>query len=131
MINGKDKQDESISAFRKISDEDIQRMLASDHLEDLLLLSLRVGEYFQKWKKAQDICIHLATHPNEEVRVNAALGLAYIARTKGKLEKHMVKPVLLELLDNCIAFRWRIIDSLEDINFYLDWHIGEKALRNK
>lgn len=47
MINGKDKQDESISAFRKKSDEDIQRMLASDHLEDLLLLPLRVGEYFQ------------------------------------------------------------------------------------
>ena len=89
---------------------------------------MSVGEYHPDWKFAQDLCIRLSEHENEKVRANAVLGLAYIARTKGRLEKHLVKPILLRELKNCADLRWRIIDSIEDINLFMKWDIGKIAL---
>ncbi|MGM0123270.1 hypothetical protein IGI37_000636 [Enterococcus sp. AZ194] len=97
--------------LQTISEEEIQIILASGSLEELLLLPLRVGEFLSDWKKVQDICLHLA---------NAALGLAYVVRNKRRLEKHRVKPVMLGLLNNCPTNRGRIIDSIEDMNDYLE-----------
>ena len=56
------------------------------------------------------------------------MGLAYIARTKGRLEKHLVKPLIIKELRENDEFRWRILDSIEDINSFLDWHLAEKAV---
>lgn len=103
-------------------------IIASGNINELALLPLSVGEHFTDWKAAQDICITLADHADEIVRGNAALGLAYIARTKGRLEKHLVKPILLRLLKNCGEYRWRVVDAIEDINLYMGWQLGEKAL---
>ncbi len=114
--------------LQKLHNEEIQAILESGSIEELVLLPLSVGEHHSSWKEAQDICVELTNHSDERVRANAALGLAYIARTHGKLEKHIVKPVLLKLLNECQEYRWRIIDSIEDINIYMKWHIGEKAI---
>lgn len=84
-----------------LSNEEIAKIFQSGTLEELIILPLSVGEYHPNWKYAQDICVSLANHSNENIRANAALGLAYTARTKGKLEKHIVKPILLKLLDDC------------------------------
>lgn len=102
--------------------------MASGSKEERLLLPLRVGEYCHDWKKSQDICLSLIDDDEEAVRANAALGLAYVARTKGRLEKHRVKPALLMLLKTSQEYRWRIIDAIEDINMFLDWKIGQKAV---
>jgi hypothetical protein len=56
------------------------------------------------------------------------LGFAYIARKKGELEKHIVKPIILNELRSNEEFNWRIIDALEDINLFLKWKIGTKSL---
>ncbi|MBL1223625.1 HEAT repeat domain-containing protein [Enterococcus sp. BWR-S5] len=115
--------------LEEISEKESKRILASGTVEERMLLPLRVGEYSTDWKQAQDCCLSLMDDPDERVRANAALGLAYVARTKGKLEKHKVKPILLQLLRECDAYRWRIIDSIEDINLYLGWKIGIKAMK--
>ncbi len=107
---------------------EINRIMVSGTIDELIVLPLTVGEYSEDWKAAQDICIQLAEHKDERVRANAALGLAYIARTKRKLDKHLVKPVLLKLLRECTNQKWRIVDSIEDINLYLNWHMAEKHL---
>lgn len=80
------------------------------------------------WKQAQTICIRSFESDDLRVRANAALGLAYIARTKGQLEKHLVKPLLVKELRENIEYRWRIIDAITDINYYLGWRLEEKAL---
>jgi len=77
------------------------------------------------WKSAQTICIKSFDSDDQRVRANAALGLAYIARTKGKLEKHLVKPLLVKELRENIENRWRIIDAITDINSYLGWHLED------
>ncbi len=100
-----------------------------DDTEDCLLLPLSVGAYWNNWKEAQTVCIRLFAHTNPAVRANAALGLAYIARNHGKLDKHIVKPYLLQELRQNEPYRWRILDALQDIHVFLDWHIAEKAMQ--
>ncbi|AFY74517.1 hypothetical protein Syn7502_02546 [Synechococcus sp. PCC 7502] len=100
----------------------------SEVTEELLVLPLAVGENFPDWKYAQDICLRLAEHNNNQIRANACLGLAYIARTKGKLEKHLVKPILLRELRSQTEWRWRVEDAIQDINIYLQWHLAFKHL---
>ncbi|WP_055075627.1 hypothetical protein [Pseudanabaena sp. 'Roaring Creek'] len=106
--------------------EEIEKLLNSGTMEEILVLSLAVGENFPDWKYAQDLCLLLAEHPSDKVRANACLGLAYIARTKQRLEKHLVKPILLRELRSQTEFRWRIEDAIKDINRYLKWHLAHK-----
>lgn len=109
--------------------EEVKEILQSNDMDALITLPLSLGEYESDWKFAQDTCIKLAQHEDERVRANAALGLAYVARTKGKLEKNLVKPVLLQLLNNCEEYQWRVIDAINDINLYMNWRIGKKAIQ--
>lgn len=112
----------------EIDDKKIERIIQSGSIDELMILPLSIGEYHVSWKRAQDICVELSNHNDEKVRANSALGIAYIARTKGKLEKHIVKPMLLKLLDNCSEHRWRVIDAIKDVNAFMKWNIGEKAI---
>ena len=119
--------------YRPLEDityEEALRILESGTLEERILLPLRAGETMVDWKQAQTICIKSFESDDSRVRANAALGLAYIARTKGQLEKHLVKPLLVKERRENIENRWRIIDAITDINYYLGWHLEEKALNN-
>jgi hypothetical protein len=112
----------------EFDEEEVEKILQFGSIEELMILPLSIGEYHMNWKKAQDICVELSNNNDERVRANSALGIAYIARTKGKLEKHIVKPVLLKLLNNCSEYRGRVIDSIQDVNIFMNWTIGEKAI---
>ena len=104
----------------------IAAILATGSIADLELLSIAVGEDFPDWKYAQDICLQLAEHPTDNVRANACLGLGYIARNHRKLEKHLVKPVLLRELRTQTEYRGKIEDAIADINSYLGWRLAHK-----
>jgi len=104
----------------------IEALLSCGSIDDLMILPLAVGEDFPDWKYAQDLCLRLAEHPDHRVRANACLGLAYVARTQGRLEKHLVKPVLLRELRNSFDTKGRIQDAIGDINNYLQWDLAHK-----
>ena len=110
-----------------ITYQDALNELEKGDEESLLRLPLRVGEYLDQWKNAQDICLRLAEHPSAVIRANAILGLAYTARTKGMLDKRIVKPYLLQELRTNTAYRWRIEDAITEINYYLKWNIAQKV----
>ena len=110
------------------SDEEIKRILREGTYEETVRLPLEVGMNHHDWKFAQNVCLQLAEHEDEAVRANAVLGLAYIARTKGKLSKHLVKPVILKELRRMENFKWRIEDAICDINLFLGWNL---AFRHK
>lgn len=109
-----------------ISLEHAQAQLKNGNEDELLLLSLKLGEYAKDWKSAQDICVKLMEHSNPAIRANAALGLAYIARNHRKLEKRIVKPYLLKELRENKEFNWRIRDAIEDINLFMGWNLASK-----
>lgn len=111
-----------------LSDKEILELIKKNDINEVMLLPLSVGEYHPNWKYAQDICVKLSEYPDERVRANAILGLAYVARTKRKLEKYIVKPVLLKALQDNKEYEWRIIDAINDINIFMNWDIGKKAL---
>lgn len=115
----------------EITYDEALKLLNSEDETELLLLPLRAGEHITEWHQAQDICIRLMEYPSENVRANAALGLAYTARTKGKLDKRIVKPYLLRELRENKEYRWRIVDAINDINLYLGWNLAEKALQKE
>jgi hypothetical protein len=106
------------------SEREVQRALDAGSPEALMVLSLAVGEHWPDWKYAQELCLRLANHSNEGVRANACLGLAYIARTKGHLDRVSVEDVLVrELHRQTDWFQWRVFDALRDINLYLKWNL--------
>ena len=47
---------------------------------------------------------------------------------KRKLDKHIVKPVILRALREEKDYEWRIIDATEDINLFMNWKIGLKVI---
>lgn len=117
--------------YRPLEDvtyDEALRILESGTIEERILLPLRAGETMVDWKQAQTICIKSFESEDYRVRANAALGLAYIARTKNQLEKHLVKPLLIKELRENNECRWRIVDAITDINNYLGWHMAEKTL---
>ncbi|WP_254075514.1 hypothetical protein [Paenibacillus tritici] len=109
-----------------LSSEEVMNVLNRNQLEELLILPLSVGENHPNWKFAQDVCVQLSNHESSDVRANAVLGFAYIARTKGQLEKHIVKPVVLRELRENHEYSWRITDSIEDINLFMKWNMASK-----
>jgi hypothetical protein len=109
---------------------EIRQILNTGTIEEIRILPLSVGEYVENWKEAQDICVKLSKHEDEEVRANAARGLGYIARTRRKLEKHIVKPILLKLLNECTGIaKEYVMDAISDVNIFMEWNLGEKAIK--
>lgn len=124
------KSDLSLRIYRPLplfdDRKEIEAVLHHGSIQELLILPLAVGEHCPNWKYAQDLCLRLAEHSEDAVRANACLGLAYIARTKQRLEKHLVKPILLRELRYQIEFGWRVEDAIKDINRYLGWRLANK-----
>lgn len=98
---------------------------------ELTLLPLRAGEYLENWREAQDICIRCFELSSPEVRANSVLGLSYVARNHSRLDLRLVKPYILrELRENTEIERCRerVIYSVEDINMFLDWKLGQNII---
>ena len=74
----------------------------------------------------QDVCVRLSGRVSPVVRGNAVLGFAYIARIKGQLERHIVKPIVLRELRENHEYNWRINDSIHDINLFMKWNMASK-----
>jgi hypothetical protein len=110
--------------------EQILQIVERNIFEELATLPFDIGENYPDWKFAQDICVRLTNHTNALIRANAIMGFAYIARTKGKLEKHIIKPIILRELRNNAENKGQIIDAIDDINRFLKWKLASKILAN-
>ncbi|WP_338593931.1 hypothetical protein V6669_12040 [Paenibacillus sp. Y5S-9] len=112
--------------IREYNEEEIKEILERQVFEELILVSLSVAMYHPNWRAAQNLCLKLAEHSHPHVRANAILGLAHVARTKGELNKRIVKPVILQELKNNEEHRGTIIDAISDINHFLEWNLARK-----
>jgi hypothetical protein len=131
FANKGDYMERIYKPLEELNNEDIKRILEDNNLEEIISLPLSVGMYHPNWKFAQDLCVRLSEYPHPWVKANAVLGLAYVARTKRKLEKHIVKPVLLRALRGDNEFEWRAKDAIDDINLFMNWDIGQFALNKE
>ena len=112
------------------TDKEIINAIKNDDLDVLIEVCISLGFNHESWKFTQDICLKLSDHKNPLVRGNALYGLAHTARVKQKLEKNIVKPILLRArkdLDETV--RMKAEDSREMINQYMNWNIGEAKIK--
>ena len=111
---------------------DCENILKEGDINQLRILTISLGENFSDWKYAQNVCLELSSHEDEWVRGNALLGLGYIARTHGKLEKHLVKPVIMKgFRDKSAIVRGQAAIAVDDINFFLKWKIADKHTKKQ
>ena len=106
------------------SETQAKALIAEGSAEELILLPLSVGMYYDNWKLAQEICVILSKHKDDRVSSNAVLGLAYIAMNHRILEKSIVLPVVMSALENHTNHLPRVRDAAEDINNFLGWSIN-------
>lgn len=109
--------------------EDILRILDNGDSEELRFLGIAVGLNYSDWKFAQDICLRLADNDDALVRANAIFGLAHIARTKQKLDKRVVKPIVLRELRYNYVNQSTILDAIDDINLFRGWSLALKEYK--
>ncbi len=117
--------------YQELSDFDefnADEILQNATVEELLELPLTAGLYWASAERAQKVCLALITHENANVRANAVMGLGHIAYTKGKLDKRLIKPYILQEIRTNTEFRGSIMGSIEEINLYMGWDLAKKEI---
>lgn len=115
----------------EFSDSEIWEAIKNDDREALILIPMKLGLCHDNWRFTQEVSVRLAEHPDEDIRGNSMRGFAYTAMNHGKLEKNIVKPVLLRALkDSSDWVNSCAQDAIDDVNNYMGWRIGT-AKENK
>ena len=113
------------------SDSEVWELIKNNDEEALITLPIKLGFCHENWNFIQMVSIKLSDHPNETIRGNSFFGLQYAAMNHRKLEKNIVKPILLRgLKDESEWVRGKAEFAIEDINHYMNWNIGGAA-KNK
>jgi len=108
--------------IRKYSEEEIEKALAEDSADELLLMVLSVALYSDDLKYAENFCIYLSNHENSIVRGNAIQGFAHIARIHRKLNEETIKPIIEKALkDKNELIRGNAVDAKDDTQMFLNW----------
>ena len=115
----------------QITDAEVLVAIKNDDIELLRLIPIKLGLTHQNWNFIQNISVKLSEHPDENVRGNSFRGFGYAALNHKKLEKNIVKPVLLRgIKDESDWVRSCAEDALDQVNSYMGWKIGS-AKKNK
>jgi hypothetical protein len=115
-----------------LSREQVEEAIKTNDIDVLIYAALSLATYDSSWKYVQDVCIRLSEHSHTTVRGNAVLALGYVARHHRKLEKHLVKPILLRAQkdhENEVCERAEC--ALDDVNHFMQWRIGHKHREKK
>ena len=110
---------------KPVSDGEAMDAIANDDVERLRTLPIDLGFHHENWRFIQEVCARLSEHRDAWVRSNSLLGLSYAARFRGKVEKNIVKPVLLRALkDSDERVAGVAQQAINDINQVMKWRIG-------
>lgn len=78
----------------------IESALEKDDPEALLTVVLSAALHSDDRDFAEDVCVRLADHSHFNVRGNALLGFAHIARIDRELTETIVRPLILKGLED-------------------------------
>ncbi len=108
-----------------VLDREAMDAIARDDVERLVTLPIDLGFNHENWRFIQDVCVRLSEHRDWRIRANSLQGLSYAARFRHRLEKNIVKPVLLRALkDENPDVAATAVDAIKDINRLMKWRIG-------
>ena len=105
----------------ELSKIEIEQAVEQNDPEELLIAVLSAALYLD-FDFAESICLRLSEHENFKVRGNAVLGFSHIARIHNRLNKQLVKPVVLNALNDEHEYvRGHAQDVKDDLEHFLDW----------
>jgi len=111
-----------------ISEREVFEALKEDDVERLLLIPIELGMNHDNWRFIQEISVRLSEHADPRVRANALFGIEYAARFKGRVEKNIVKPVLLRALHDPVEdVSCRARETIDAVNQLMGWSIAGAA----
>ncbi len=103
----------------KLSRTEIEAALDRDVPEELLEVVLSAALYCEDRDFAEEVCLRLSDYPHFNVKGNAILGLAHIARIDGSFDEAKVIPIILRGLQDVHEYvRGHALDAKEDIEHY-------------
>ncbi len=104
------------------SQSEIEKALAKNDADKLLLIVLSVALYSDDYEYAENFCVQLSNHECYVVRGNAIQGFGHIARIHGKLDEERIKPIIEKALKDENKFiRGNAIDAKDDARTFLKW----------
>lgn len=116
---------------KAVSESEVSLAIEGNDVERLRMIPIELGFHHDNWRYIQDVSVQLSGHADAQVRLNALLGLEYAARFKGRIEKNIVKPVLLRARKDPVeAVRLQAEEVIAEINHMMRWNIGS-AKNNK
>jgi len=103
---------------------EVEMAIQNNNPESLRVVPISVSFYATNLRWAEQICLHLSKHPNNNVRGNAILGLGHLARRFGTLTQVLVQPVLEQALQASNVFiRGQAEAAAGDIELFLKWKL--------
>lgn len=114
--------------IEEFSPSEIEAAIERNDADELLYAVLSASLYADDPEWAEGICLRLANHEHFNVRGNAVLGLAHIARIHGTLNKEKVRPIIVVALkDENEYVRGQAECTADDVNFFLKWRIRRSS----
>ncbi len=118
---------------------EVEECLQYGSWECLMRLPLALGQSFPDWRYAESVCLRLAKHDDPAVRVNACRGFGYLARTRKRLRKSRVQPIICKeyrshqrsTREKSAEYRALLEDTLGTIRFHQNWCIGKRRYSDK
>jgi hypothetical protein len=111
--------------YRKIpelSPEEIEATVKRDDPDELLEAVLSAALHSDDRIFAEKLCIRLSSHWHFNVRGNAILGFAHIARIHERLDEDTIKPIIQRgLQDEHEYVIGQSVAAKDDIEDYLGW----------
>src|SRR5690349_11616891 len=95
---------------------------------ELLYVPVAASLYSDDLEWAQRLCARLARHPHFNVRGNAILGFAHLARRFGRLDRAAVEPLVLEALADSDSYvRDHADAAVDDLRHFLGWDLAREV----
>lgn len=111
----------------KLNIAEINSALERNEPEEMLEVVLSAVLYCDDHDFAEELCVRLSSHPHFNVRGNAILGFAHIARIDKRLDEATIKSIIqLALLDEHEYVRGQANAAKEDVEHYLGWSFRGK-----
>ena len=102
--------------------------IARDDPAELLYVPIAASLYAEDFDWVQGVCVRLARHPHFNVRGNAVLGFAHLARRFRRLDRAVVEPLILDALsdpDTYVSGHAR--EAIDDLRHYLGWQLAPEV----
>lgn len=108
----------------ELSVDAVEAAIRRDEPQELVFAVLSAALYASSPEWAAEVCRKLATHEHFNVRGNAILGFAHIARIHGRLDQSVVLPIIeAGLADSHEYVRSQAHGAADDVEHFLGWSI--------